>query len=469
MTWYAQGNPGVEVAGRVDSSNQEVAIAKIAELAPFATEIREQLGLVLASAAFRGSHRSQEFLKYVVESALTNQCEQLKERSIGIALFARNASYDTGEDAIVRVTANDVRKRLVQFYSEPNPRSTFRIELPPGSYIPEFRRIASRAIPLTDSRNSAAVSPASSEPAQGTARGPLSIKALVALGALLLAIGWLAATISARHGAETSAASAGNHPEPYDFYNDLLGPIATDSQKDTKIVLSNPHLLLYLGSQASKPPYPDNFSVSVPPELEKKLNPTANDVQASFPHHYLTLSTEDYTGMGEASTAIGISRVLQALGRPVRATQARFLNWDAARKEHLILLGAPHMSAWTQRSLSQVNFIMDHDLIRNTHPLPGEQETYPNHKVGDVQEDHGLIWMARTPSGSRLLLLAGLSSTGTAGIGEFLCDPERMRPVYEKLKAAKSGSMPEQWQVLLKITGRDNVPVDVSFISLRVY
>src|SRR5262249_33297686 len=141
----------------------------------------------------------------------------------------------------------------------------------------------------------------------------------------------------------------------------------------------------------------------------------------------------------------------------------------AARKEHLILLGAPHMSAWTLRSLSQVNFIMDHDLIRNTHPLPGEQEIYPNHKVGDVQEDHGLIWMARTPSGSRLLLLAGLSSTGTAGIGEFLCDPERMRPIYDKLKAAKSGSMPEQWQVLLKITARDNVPVDVSFVSLRVY
>ena len=128
------------------------------------------------------------------------------------------------------------------------------------------------------------------------------------------------------------------------------------------------------------------------------------------------------------------------------------------------------MSTWTQKSLGQVNFVMEHDAIRNTSPLTGEEAIYRNRATNGVPEDYGLVWMTRTPSGSRLLLLAGLTSTGTAGVGEFLCDPQRMRPVYEKLKAAaKSQRIPENWQVVLKIRSRDDIPVDVSFVALRVY
>jgi len=69
---------------------------------------------VLRGKAFRGSHRSAQFLKYVVERSIHGHADELKERVIGIELFGRSPNYDTGEDAIVRVTASDVRKRLEQ-------------------------------------------------------------------------------------------------------------------------------------------------------------------------------------------------------------------------------------------------------------------------------------------------------------------------------------------------------------------
>jgi hypothetical protein len=53
-------------------------------------------------------------------------------------VFGRSPSYDTGEDAIVRVTASDVRKRLLQHYDRYGSASEFRINLPLGSYIPEI-------------------------------------------------------------------------------------------------------------------------------------------------------------------------------------------------------------------------------------------------------------------------------------------------------------------------------------------
>ena len=61
---------------------------------------------------------------------------------LGVELFGRSPTYDTGDDAIVRVTACDVRKRLNQFYVEFGAQSDFRIELPPGSYIPEIHAVA---------------------------------------------------------------------------------------------------------------------------------------------------------------------------------------------------------------------------------------------------------------------------------------------------------------------------------------
>src|ERR1700739_26499 len=114
--------------------------AKIAETPEEIAFVRQHLEEVLASAAFRGSHRSAQFLKHIVEQSIAGSFESLKERSIGIELFGRVPSYDTGEDAIVRVTASDVRKRLLQHYGTRGNTSAARFVLPLGSYVPELRR-----------------------------------------------------------------------------------------------------------------------------------------------------------------------------------------------------------------------------------------------------------------------------------------------------------------------------------------
>src|SRR6201999_4072512 len=114
--------------------------AKIAETPEEIAFVRQHLQEVLARAAFRGCQRSAQFLKHIVEQSIAGSFESLKERSIGIELFGRAPTYDTGEDAIVRVTASDVRKRLLQHYGQFGAGSGFRISLPPGSYIPEIVR-----------------------------------------------------------------------------------------------------------------------------------------------------------------------------------------------------------------------------------------------------------------------------------------------------------------------------------------
>lgn len=100
--------------------------------------IYAQLEKISAHSAFKSSRRCLAFLRYVVDQQLRGDAQQLKERTIGIEVFGRDADYDTNDEPVVRTTASEVRKRIAQYYHEPGHETEIRIELPLGSYHPEF-------------------------------------------------------------------------------------------------------------------------------------------------------------------------------------------------------------------------------------------------------------------------------------------------------------------------------------------
>ena len=102
-------------------------------------EVQQQLQRLLASPVFRNSQRYPALLRYVVEQTLAGEADLLKERTLGIAVFHRTPDYDTNGDPVVRVSAGEVRKRLAQYYQE-HP-GELRIDLPAGSYVPQFRPV----------------------------------------------------------------------------------------------------------------------------------------------------------------------------------------------------------------------------------------------------------------------------------------------------------------------------------------
>jgi hypothetical protein len=105
---------------------------------PLADEVREQLGRLLANPFFSHSKRFPTFLRFVVEQTLAGDSENIKERTLGIEIFGRDAEYDTASDPIVRVTAAEIRKRVAQYYQDSAHEHELRISLPSGSYVPQF-------------------------------------------------------------------------------------------------------------------------------------------------------------------------------------------------------------------------------------------------------------------------------------------------------------------------------------------
>jgi hypothetical protein len=100
--------------------------------------ILAQVERMAASPLFRHSKHYPAFLRYVVEQSLKGRGSQLKERVLGFEVFGRDPNYDTNSDPVVRNTACEVRKRITQYYLEPGHEAEIRIELPAGSYVPEF-------------------------------------------------------------------------------------------------------------------------------------------------------------------------------------------------------------------------------------------------------------------------------------------------------------------------------------------
>ena len=100
--------------------------------------VRDHLKEVVASRAFAGSKRAQDFLQLIVEHALAGRFDSLRERMIGAEMFGRPIDYDTANDAVVRVKATEVRRKLAQYYQESGKTPAVRIELPIGSYVPKF-------------------------------------------------------------------------------------------------------------------------------------------------------------------------------------------------------------------------------------------------------------------------------------------------------------------------------------------
>ncbi len=122
------------------------------DAAPSEEAVRAQLSRILRSADFAQSPRIKAFLGYVVEEALADRGGKLKEYSIAIQVFDRDESFDPQTNTIVRVEAGRLRRRLERYYLTLGRDDEVRIDLPKGTYLPQFRRLprapsASQAIP----------------------------------------------------------------------------------------------------------------------------------------------------------------------------------------------------------------------------------------------------------------------------------------------------------------------------------
>lgn len=101
-------------------------------------EVVKQLDRILAHPLFRRSERLSTFLRYTVERTLAGEAATLKETVIGVEAFQLGESFDPQTDNIVRVNANRLRSKLLEYYHMEGQSNPIVIDLPRGGYVPVF-------------------------------------------------------------------------------------------------------------------------------------------------------------------------------------------------------------------------------------------------------------------------------------------------------------------------------------------
>jgi hypothetical protein len=109
-----------------------------------------ELQVVLQSGIFNKAPNLRHFLEYVSEQYFAGDSGQVKEYSIAVHALHRQEQFDPQSDAIVRVTAHTLRKKLEQYYATEGADHLIRIRLPAGNYVPQFDRREQAAMGDTD-------------------------------------------------------------------------------------------------------------------------------------------------------------------------------------------------------------------------------------------------------------------------------------------------------------------------------
>jgi hypothetical protein len=386
--------------------------------------IRGQLNRVLESSALRGSKRCQHFLRYVVEQTLEGREETLKERTLGIEVFERPASYDTSEDAIVRVKANELRKRLAQYYVEAGHTDEVRIDVPSGSYVPEFHFVGeASAVP------------------QAT-RGAVSRRwvrvAVVGLVVVLAAAGaWIIAGPS-RSPADEFWAPVFQSPRPVVICSGNPVVYLLARRVHEKFKSSNPNL----------PPGP--YVIKLPPD-----EITGADVVPVV---------DQYIGVGDAYTSAQLSALFARMGKPSQTRIGNDISFTDLRNSPAVLIGA-FSNTWTLQMTKELRFVFEMKkgvkMIRDRQ-APDRSWALPNIAPdGKTPEDYAIVSRVfESGTGQLLISVAGITQYGTQAGGEFLSNPSYLS---EALRRAPVGWQQKNIQFVLhiKVIGRTPAPPKV--------
>ncbi|MDR7371353.1 hypothetical protein [Flavobacterium aquidurense] len=110
-------------------------------------EIFTELETVLKYNSLKNSPILSKFLRYVVEETLNENQHIIKEYSIAVNVLNRSSDFNSNDDAVVRIHAGRLRRILNEYYLTQGQNNSLMIDIPKGSYVPQF--ISQKAIKPT--------------------------------------------------------------------------------------------------------------------------------------------------------------------------------------------------------------------------------------------------------------------------------------------------------------------------------
>ncbi len=395
---------------------------------------------IVESRAFRGSRRCCAFLEYSVQHVL-NGCDpqELKERNIGIEVLQRAPDYDTSGDASVRVTANEVRKRLAQYYQDADTHADLVIGLPPGSYAVTFQWAA----PAVEPVHTPVPEP---EPPR---KRPLTAVVVIAFLALLM----LGASVAVWGGRERAAGSR-TARDP------LWSRIFNPGQK-TSIVVSDAifrEIQQVVGRDLSlsdylAPGYPNSQIAAAKPGLRPTLE---------------FLARQQTTSVGSATLGAKLMVFGKQYGADPVIRYPHHINVREFNTDSFILLGSHLSIPWVEMFEPSLNFVLtpdaatNHFYLRNRSPQAGELAEYREPDSHDITYSDIAVLPNLSGTGT-VLIFNGIGMAAAEAAGQFALDGS-LSAIIARASAGKSNGYIE---ILIRVRTVGGTAAQSEVVAVR--
>ena len=276
----------------------------------------------------------------------------------------------------MRVKASEVRRRLANYYASAPAGDALRIELPLGSYVPQF-------VPLEPA------------PAPRSRRWPIALAAAVIVAATGLML----------------------YPRHKPALEEFWSPVLKSSEP---LILCLPLLPSYVlvderSALELATPVPE---ILLPSGQRRYLAPT---------HHRV--------GFGAALGAIRFATLCTRTGKPYIVKGGEDFSFADLRNQPAVLFGA-FSSKWTLEMNNEYRFKLvrggDYHIVDGRNPAR-QWRAAPGHYYGNPVEDYAVASRVFDAKSGRIVIIAaGLSSFGTQAAAEFLTEPASLEELARR-------------------------------------
>jgi len=431
-------------------------------------QIIAQMETILRSRHFCHAKSLERFLRHVVTKKLAGVEHELKEYTIGVEVFRRGEAFDQRTDAVVRVQAGALRKKLAVYYDEEGFADPVLIEIPKGCYVPCFIHRQFLANPASEVVDDApVVNEARNYSAPRVAphwAGVRRIAATFVIG-VVVAVAfqqWWRDHTATRAETVLGSAKESNTEGVDPAYLPLWGKFLEPGVSNV-LAYGTPQFFgtdgLYFREvqvNSANEIVPGTRLMKIQKNLHKPLAPA-----------------EIYTGVGETHGVYLLSRFFWKTGHDLRVSRNRLIGWDDLKDCNLVFLSSMRFHTLAKELPFPTDFVISEDTeahVINLRPGPNEEPEYHTTTSQGSQYSYAVItlWPGKLAN-RRVLVLSGVNTWCTLAAAEYVTEPEHLRQLDQHLAECRdrSGAKEHQmyFQVLVRVEIKDDQPVAINYVT----
>ncbi len=392
---------------------------------------KKLLEKIINSAEFSGSKVYASYLAYLVEAAKSGKC--LKETSIAIDFFGKDANFNPAEDTIVRSHTYTLRKKLQSYYYSEGKDDEYRLRIPKGHYETTF-------VPITENLY---------HPKHLfrwlSKRYYLLI---ILILCILLGLMWI-------------------------YYQNLCGKLETYQIIDRNDPIWQEYLqsklpvLVVVGDHFFFNKYDETYQYAIDIR-HGKINSLA-DMEAlkkEFPDNSIKSTEEPYFPYHSIWSLPPVLSILYSAGQKPLMRKSSSISPQILGEFNLIFLGSIKTLYTLKHTLSESHFafeILPHK-ITYTAPDSSESQVFRTslHSAGP-NEDLVLALKLPGPANNSIFIIASYHSLGAPEIVNYLTATATRKGVEQKF-IDKYGKMPQYFEILFRVTGIDKTAYNTEML-----